>query len=147
MDEIVLKLVDRARARFNVSRVSFSRSSAAGILGWLEAQSPPLVERHKSRVYPTQWPVRSADTIDAILVVTADRMGNPFLLERDLLDRIAVSLLLPRDVAFEVVQKHTTQSQSLVWIDGTPPAILISTLADPSALAASGQSQAISVNF
>jgi hypothetical protein len=49
-DEIVLEIIARARARFEVATVSFSRSSVAGIVGWLEAQSPPLIVRQNGRI-------------------------------------------------------------------------------------------------
>jgi hypothetical protein len=146
IDEIVLKVVDRAQTQFGVSTVSFSRSSVAGILGWIEAQSPPLIERQNGRVCPSPGPMRSADTIDSVLSAAAHRIGNPLRLEPGLLDRVAATLLLPQDAAFEAVRQRAADEQSVVWIDGVPPAILISASADPFlvSLADSGQSRAVS---
>jgi hypothetical protein len=58
-DELVLRVVSSAAKAFRVEKVSFSRSSVAGVTMWLEAQSPPLIQRRghvfSLTTYLAQW--------------------------------------------------------------------------------------------
>lgn len=130
-DEIVMELIDRARARFEVATVSFSRSSVAGIIAWLEAQNPPLIVRDTGRIRcPGEGPP-SADTIGAILTVTASKRGNPLFFDAKTLDGIATRLLLPTDLAFAFLREYSSLYGLATWLDGTPPGMLIPIAGDP----------------
>lgn len=49
-DEIVLRVV-AAAAKFDATKVSFSRSSVSGVTMWLEAQTPPLIQQRGKRLF------------------------------------------------------------------------------------------------
>jgi len=130
-DEIVLEIIDRARARFEVAAVSFSRSSVAGIIAWLEAQNPPLIVRDNGRIRcPGEGPP-SADTIGATLAVTASKQGNPLFFDVKTLDGIATRLLLPTDLAFASLREYSRVYGLATWLDGTPPGMLMLIAGDP----------------
>jgi hypothetical protein len=90
-DEVVLQIVADAE-RFDCERVSFSRSSVAGVAGWLATQSAPLIRSLPGgRLVPASAP----PTPTALRLHTA-ALGpaeDPVPLDEPTLDRLAEGLL------------------------------------------------------
>ncbi len=124
-DEIVIYVTLSAKKRFNCRSVSFSRSSVAGVTGWLMALDPPLVisQNGRLRINPLVSP--SADTVDYALAGASSYFGNPIVLHPLVLDLIGVSLLMSGDQVLEMFGANQANKASVTWLGGDPPAILI----------------------
>jgi hypothetical protein len=116
-DDLVLGVVEAASI-FTVEKVSFSRSSVSGVVNWLMAQAPPLVEQVGRNVTRVRGQAPSATLLRVNLVAACAREGGRLSLDGPALGLVAESVLVPQDELWLPVVEFARDSAEFVFIPG-----------------------------
>jgi len=112
VDDLVLQIV-RAAERFGAERVSFSRSSVAGVTAWLAAQSPPLALVAGGRVRRAAG-AGPSDLAVRLHLAALCGPGGVTRLDEGALSLLAEALLLAPEVLQEALGRFTEESSEFV---------------------------------
>lgn len=116
-DDLVLRVVDAASV-FNAERVSFSRSSVSGVVNWLMAQTPALVEQWGKNVARVRGQAPSPTSLRLNLAAACALEGGRVSLDGDALNLLAESVLIPPDELWLPVVEHARDSVEFTFIPG-----------------------------
>jgi hypothetical protein len=116
-DDLVLRVVDAA-SLFNAQRVSFSRSSVSGVVNWLMAQTPPLVEQVGKNVARVRGQAPSSTSLRLNLAAACALKGGRVSLDGDALNLLAESVLIPPDELWLPVVEYARDSVEFKFIPG-----------------------------
>jgi hypothetical protein len=116
-DDLVLGVVDAASI-FGVERVSFSRSSVSGVVNWLMAQAPPLVEQAGRNVSRVRGQVPSATLLRVNLAAACALEGGRVSLDGPALSLVAESVLVPQDELWLPVGEFARDSAEFAFVPG-----------------------------
>lgn len=128
-DELVRSVVDAA-SKFHASRVSFSRSSVAGVANWLAEQLPPLAQAREQRVTRTMAsPGPSA--IRLHLGALCGLSDGRAILDGTALVLLAESLVTPPADLWPVLRAFFDESDEFLFVTGARPSVAFRGSADP----------------
>jgi hypothetical protein len=116
-DDLVLRLVDAA-SMFDAERVSFSRSSVSGVVNWLMAQTPALVEQVGKNVARVQGQAPSPSALRVNLAAACALEGGRISLESNAITLLAESVLVPPDELWLPVVEFARDSAEFAFIPG-----------------------------
>jgi hypothetical protein len=116
-DDLVLGVIDAASS-FAVEKVSFSRSSVSGVVNWLMAQSPPLVEQVGKKITRVRGQAPSATLLRVNLAAACALEGGRFSLDGPALRLVAESVLVPPDELWLPVVEFARDSAEFAFIPG-----------------------------
>ena len=116
-DDLVLRVVEAASV-FNTQRVSFSRSSVSGVVNWLMAQTPPLVEQVGRNVARLRGQAPSPTSLRLNLAAVCALEGGRVSLDGDAFHLLAESLLIPPDELWLPVVEYARDSAEFSFIPG-----------------------------
>jgi hypothetical protein len=116
-DDLVLRVVDAAGV-FNAERVSFSRSSVSGVVNWLLAQTPALVEPVGRNVTRVRGQAPGPSALRLNLAALCALEGGRVALEGRPLDLLAESVLVPADELWLSVVEYARESAEFGFVSG-----------------------------
>jgi hypothetical protein len=116
-DDLVLRVVDAAGV-FKAERVSFSRSSVSGVVHWLAAQTPPLVEMTGKKVTRARGQITSPTMLRVNLAAMCALEGGPTSLDGKALELLAEAVLVPPDELWLSVVEYVRDSAEFTFIPG-----------------------------
>jgi len=116
-DDLVLRVVDAASV-FNSERVSFSRSSVSGVVNWLMAQTPALVEEVGKNITRVRGQGPSPSSIRLNLAAACALEGGRVNLDGKGLTLLAESVLIPPDELWLPVVEFARDSTEFAFISG-----------------------------
>jgi hypothetical protein len=122
-DDLVIRVVEAANG-FQAERVSFSRSSVAGVTNWLSAQTPSLVELHGKKVARVRGQAPGASVLRLNLAAVCALGGGRAALEGDSLECLAESVLVPRDELWLSVVEYVRDSAEFCFVPGGRGAVV-----------------------
>ncbi|MFQ6042071.1 MAG: hypothetical protein ACE5PV_14530 [Candidatus Poribacteria bacterium] len=129
-DDIVLRVVSAAE-RFNVEKVSFSRSSVSGVTMWLEAQAPPLIQKKGRRIFTLGSRAPMADSIRLHLAALCALSGGEATLDTDNIQLLAECFLIPANELFVPITDFTRESHEFLLVPGVPNQVIFNGSEDP----------------
>lgn len=116
-DELVLRVVDAASV-FGAQRVSFSRSSVTGVVNWLRAQTPPLVEQVGKKIVRMRGQVPAPTLLQLNLAAACALEGGRVSLDGNALNLLAESVLIPPDELWLPLVEYARDSCEFRLIPG-----------------------------
>lgn len=116
-DDLVLRVVDAASG-FNAERISFSRSSVSGVVNWLMAQTPALVEQVGKNVARVRGQAPSPSSLRLNLAAACALEGGRVNLDGDALKLLAESVVIPPDELWLAVIEYARDSAEFAFIPG-----------------------------
>jgi hypothetical protein len=123
--------VVEAAGRFDAERVSFSRSSVAGVTTWLRAQSPPLVEGHGTTILRARGQPPAPSLLRLNLAALCALEGGKVPLDGEAMDRLAESMLVPPDELWLPTVEYTRESREFCFVQGGKGAVVFQGSGDP----------------
>jgi hypothetical protein len=130
-DELVLRVVASAARLFRAEKISFSRASVAGVTMWLEAQSPPLIQRRGSRIYTNNITGPMADPLRLHAAALCAYAGGEALLDAQGVRLLAECFLMPADELIGHVVEFAQGSKEFLLITGAPHRLIFKESEDP----------------
>ena len=130
-DELVLRVVSSAARNFQAEKISFSRSSVIGVTTWLEAQSPPLIERHGSRIFTHNISGPMANSLRLHVAALCAYAGGEALLDSRGARLLAECFLMPSDELIGHVIEFMQASKEFLLIPGAPHRLIFNDCEDP----------------
>ncbi len=130
-DELVLRVVSSAAKAFRVEKVSFSRSSVAGVTMWLEAQSPPLIQRRGARIFTHNVSGPMANPLRLHAAALCAYKGGEVSLDSSNIRLLAECFLTPADELIGHVIESAQDSMEFLLIPGAPPRLIFNRSEDP----------------
>jgi hypothetical protein len=103
---------------FNAQRVSFSRSSVSGVVSWLMAQTPALVEQVGRNVARLRGQAPSPTSLRLNLAAVCAIEGGRVSLDGDAFNLLAESVLIPPDELWLQVVEYARDSAEFSLITG-----------------------------
>jgi hypothetical protein len=116
-DDLVLGVVDAASI-FAVEKVSFSRSSVSGVINWLWAQAPQLVEHVGRKITRVRGQAPSATLLRVNLAAACALEGGRFSLDGSTMALVAESLLVPQEELWLPMVEFVRDSAEFAFIPG-----------------------------
>lgn len=129
-DEIVLRVVSAAE-RFKTEKISFSRSSVTGVLMWLDAQQPPLIDKQGNRVFSQGIPVLNQDLIKLNLTALCASCGGDIPLTPNNLRVLSECLLASENEIVGLISEFVSESSEFLLVNGVPKRIIFKESIDP----------------
>jgi hypothetical protein len=130
-DELVLRVVSAAAKLFRAEKISFSRSSVAGITMWLEAQLPSLVQRIGSRIFTHTTSGPMADALRLNLIALCAYNGGEATLNSQGRQLLAECFLISGDELMGHVTEFARVSNEFLLIPSTPYKLVFTQSEDP----------------
>jgi len=130
-DELVLRVVSNAARAFSADKISFSRSSVAGVTMWLEAQAPPLVRRIGSRIFTHNTSAPMADALRLHLAALCACTGGEASLNPQSLKLLAECFLMSTDELIGHVIDFAQASSEFLLVPSIPYRLVFRTSDDP----------------
>lgn len=130
-DELVLRVVSSAARAFQAEKISFSRSSVTGVTMWLEAQSPPLIQRRGPRIFTHNISGPMADPLRLHAAALCAYAGGEAPLDSRGVRLLAECFLMPADELIGHVVEFAQASKEFLLIPGTPNRLIFSESEDP----------------
>lgn len=130
-DELVLRVVSSAARAFQAEKISFSRSSVTGVTMWLEAQSPPLIQRRGSRIFTHNISGPMADPLRLHAAALCAYAGGEARLDSRGVRLLAECFLMPAGELIGHVVEFAQASNEFLLIPGTPNRLVFSGSEDP----------------
>ena len=130
-DEIVLRLVSTAEAKFGTVKVSFSRSSVSGVTMWLESQALPLITKERRRVVLQNSSTAMADTMRLHLAALCAHCQGETTLDNGNMQLLAESLLIRTDELARQVADFTRDSEEFLLVPAVPSRLIFRGSDDP----------------
>lgn len=131
VDELVLRIVTSATSTFRAEKISFSRSSVSGVTMWLEAQSPPLIQRKGSRIFTHNISGPMADSLRLHAAALCAYAGGEVSLDSKHVRLLTECFLIPSDELIGFVVEFAQSSKEFLLIPGAPPRIIFNGSDDP----------------
>jgi len=122
-DEIVLRVISAAEC-FNVDKVSFSRSSVSGVTMWLEAQSPPLIQKKGNRIFTQSFLLPLGSSIRLHLAALCAFNDNEAILDATNTQLLAECFLVPADELVGFINDFAQDSNEFLFISSVPNRII-----------------------
>lgn len=129
-DEIVLRVVSSADI-FKAEKISFSRSSVSGVLMWLDAQQPPLIEKLGSRVFSQGIPFLNQDLIRLNVTALCASCGGDVPLTTNNLRLLSECLLVSENEIIGLLFDFISESSDFILLNGVPYRIIFKESTDP----------------
>lgn len=130
-DELVLRVVSAAAAVFRAEKISFSRSSVAGVTMWLEAPSPPLIQRRASRIFTHNISGPMADPLRLHAAALCAYAGGEASLDAHSVRLLSECFLVPVDEVIGHVVEFGQSSKEFFLIPGAPHRLIFKQSEDP----------------
>ena len=130
-DELVLRVVSNAARAFSAEKISFSRSSVAGVTMWLEAQAPPLVQRIGSRIFSHNTSAPMADALRLHLAALCACTGGEALLNVESLQLLAEGFLMSTAELIGYVSDFAQASSEFLLVRSIPYRVVFRESDDP----------------
>lgn len=130
-DELVLRVVSSAARVFRAEKISFSRASVTGVTMWLEAQSPPLIQRRGSRIFTHNITGPMADPLRLHAAALCAYAGGEALLDVGGVRLLAECFLMPADELMGHIIEFAQNSKEFLLITGAPHRLIFKESEDP----------------
>lgn len=130
-DELVLRVVSSAAKIFQVEKVSFSKSSVAGVTMWLESQTPPLIQWREARIFTHNVSGPMADPLRLHAAALCAYKGGEVSLDSSNVRLLAECFLTPADELIGHIIESTRDSIEFLLIPGAPPRLIFNKSEDP----------------
>ena len=130
-DELVLRVVSNAARAFSADKISFSRSSVAGVTMWLEAQAPPLVQKIGSRIFTHNTSAPMADSLRLHLAALCSCTGGEASLNAQSLKLLAECFLISTDELIGHVIDFAQASSEFLLVPSIPYRLVFRKSDDP----------------
>jgi len=130
-DELVLNVVSSAARYFQAEKISFSRSSVSGITMWLEAQSPPLIERRGPLMFTHNISGPMADPLRFHVAALCGYAGGEAALDSRSVRLLAECFLIAPDELIGHLVEFAETSKEFMLIPGAPHRLIFNNSEDP----------------
>jgi len=130
-DELVLRVVSSATKAFQVEKVSFSRSSGAGVIMGLEAQVPPMIQKRGTRIFTHNISSPIADPLRLHAAALCAYKGGEVSLDSSNIRLLAECFLMPADELIGQVIEYVRDSMEFLLIPSAPPRLIFNRSEDP----------------
>jgi hypothetical protein len=130
-DELVLRVVATAVELFEVDRVSFSRSSVAGITVWLEAQAPPLIQRESQRIRIQDAFIYTSEAMRLHLASLCALGNGQTELNNKSIQMLAECFLYNAEEVYNAVLDFAHNSPEFMLLSGAPYRVIFKNSDEP----------------
>ncbi|MCI0428140.1 MAG: hypothetical protein L0Z46_09005 [Nitrospiraceae bacterium] len=128
-DDLVLRIVEQARSRFAVDKVSFSIASVYGVTMWLLAQSPPLIWASAKRFHRDSSLAWNTDTLRLQLAAACAAGRGRVSFDSTALQTLSACLLCPADELDP--ETLVPDTDEFLFVSGVPSALIFTRSGDP----------------